>query len=137
MRKEKGAHPARRGGGRLTRSRRLLAGEPVGRKQVEVEAAVEERQAHPILDAFFDAEENWDRGHIIVGGPWTVDLLRLKSSADLHKLWFPCSPLWPLHTSIGSTHNQVRPTQGAEHAAHDGARDGPQWPHLPQPRAQV
>lgn len=36
---------------------------------------------------FFDKEENWTRKEIRHGRGWTVEELRLKSNADLWKLW--------------------------------------------------
>merc|ERR1712178_236463 len=37
---------------------------------------------------FFDEKENWKEETIKVGRPWKLDELRLKSNADLHKLWY-------------------------------------------------
>jgi len=36
---------------------------------------------------FFDEKENWGKDKVRVGRAWTKDELRLKSNADLHKLW--------------------------------------------------
>ena len=41
----------------------------------------------PDLMEFFDEKENWGKDKVRVGRAWTKDELRLKSNADLHKLW--------------------------------------------------
>lgn len=40
------------------------------------------------LMAFFDEKKNWTEEKVKHGRPWTLDELRIKSNADLHKLWY-------------------------------------------------
>ncbi|XP_005991978.1 39S ribosomal protein L47, mitochondrial [Latimeria chalumnae] len=40
------------------------------------------------LEEFFDDPKNWGETTVKSGAPWTVELLRAKSSEDLHKLWY-------------------------------------------------
>nr|XP_039251619.1 39S ribosomal protein L47, mitochondrial-like [Styela clava] len=40
------------------------------------------------LEEFFEPPKNIGHKHIKSAAPWSRDLLRLKSSEDLHKLWF-------------------------------------------------
>lgn len=40
------------------------------------------------LMEFFDVKKNWNESNIRVGRAWKLDELRIKSNADLHKLWY-------------------------------------------------
>ncbi|CAH8611009.1 unnamed protein product [Dicrocoelium dendriticum] len=40
------------------------------------------------LEEFFDRRENWGNASVRSGRPWRKDELRIKSNADLHKLWY-------------------------------------------------
>ncbi|XP_074655600.1 large ribosomal subunit protein uL29m-like [Tubulanus polymorphus] len=40
------------------------------------------------LMEFFDDKKNWEKEAIQCGRPWTHEELRIKSTVDLHKLWY-------------------------------------------------
>lgn len=40
------------------------------------------------LMEFFDDKKNWGANEVRCGRSWTKDELRIKSNADLHKLWY-------------------------------------------------
>uniref|UniRef100_A0A8D8V567 Large ribosomal subunit protein uL29m n=1 Tax=Cacopsylla melanoneura TaxID=428564 RepID=A0A8D8V567_9HEMI len=40
------------------------------------------------LNEFFDEPKNWGVSEVKVGRAWKIEELRLKSSSDLHKLWY-------------------------------------------------
>ncbi|XP_070562007.1 large ribosomal subunit protein uL29m-like [Ptychodera flava] len=40
------------------------------------------------LEEFFDEEKNWGEMEVKSGRAWELDELRIKNSADLHKLWY-------------------------------------------------
>lgn len=40
------------------------------------------------LMEFFDAKENWGQAEVKSGRSWRTEELRMKSNADLHKLWY-------------------------------------------------
>lgn len=40
------------------------------------------------LNDFFDNPKNWGTSTVASGRPWRTDELRLKSSVDLHNLWY-------------------------------------------------
>ncbi|KAL8622729.1 hypothetical protein ACOMHN_009363 [Nucella lapillus] len=44
-------------------------------------------QQRGLMD-FFDNKKNWGEESVKTGRPWRVDELRIKSSEDLHKLWY-------------------------------------------------
>jgi len=46
------------------------------------------------LEEFFDEEQNYIKQEVKVGRPWEKDDLRIKSNADLHKLWYESNYLF-------------------------------------------
>ncbi|XP_033724807.1 39S ribosomal protein L47, mitochondrial-like [Pecten maximus] len=42
---------------------------------------------HDLME-FFDDKENWGEKSVKTGRPWRMEELRIKSSTDLHKLWY-------------------------------------------------
>lgn len=60
--------------------------QPVHR--VQPAASIHQSSVRRDLMQFFDDKKNWGQSEVKTGRAWTLDELRIKSNADLHKLWF-------------------------------------------------